>query len=147
MIEIRQYIPGDYMRIMRRRFDMVTFLNFPDPYEVAVNLSKGPAFTGANSDEIIACGGIIPLWKGVGEAWVVTSPLVEKYPFTFAKIIWRRLRALTDIMDLTRVQTTVDAGHEVSIKWLERMGFVNEGEMKRYIGGRDFYRYALIKEK
>jgi len=50
-------------------------------------------------------------------------------------------------MDLERVQTTIDAEHEVSKAWAERMGFVNEGLMRKYIAGRDFYRYALIREK
>jgi RimJ/RimL family protein N-acetyltransferase len=50
-------------------------------------------------------------------------------------------------MDLDRIQTVVDAEHTVSHKWVERMGFKNEGLMRKYLGGRDFYRYALIREK
>lgn len=147
MIELKQYSPEDYMKIRRRDFDMLTFLNFPNPKTVARNLLKGMAVTGFNSGEIIACGGIVPLWKGVGEAWVVTSPLVKRYPFSFMKVVWKRLIIFMKIMELERVQTTVDAEHEVSLKWIERMGFVNEGLMKRYVNGRDFYRYALIVEK
>ena len=147
MIEIKQYSPEDYMKIKRRDFDMLTFLNFPNPRIAARNLLRGMAITGFRDGEIIACGGIMPLWKGVGEAWVVTSPLVRVCSFSFVKVVWRRLKVFAGILDLERVQTTVDAEHEVSIKWVERMGFMREGLMRRYIDGRDFYRYALIRDK
>lgn len=135
------------MRIKRRDFDMLTFLNFPNPRVIARNLLRGMAITGFHNGEILACGGVMPLWKGVGEAWVVTSPLVEKCPFFFMRTVWRRLLTFISIMELERVQTTVDAEHEVSLKWVERMGFKQEGLMEKYIGGRDFFRYALIMER
>jgi hypothetical protein len=146
MIRLREYRPDDYMSIKRRHFDAMTFLNFPDPMSIAINLNKGPAYTLVN-EEIIASGGILPLWKGVGEGWIVSSPLVEKYPIAFAKTLWRKMLSLYDELGLERLQTLVDAEHIVSQKWLERMGFENEGLMRKYLNGRDFYRYALIKEK
>ena len=145
MIEIRPYIPEDYMKINRRHFDSLTFMNFPTPKLVAQNLARGPAFTGLADGEIIACGGILPLWKGVGEAWVVSSELVSLYPITFAKVIWRKMRSIIGELELERVQTTVDKEHKVSQKWLERMGFKNEGLMRKFLGGRDYYRFAWIK--
>ena len=146
MIEIREYIPDDYLKVNRRHFDSLTVMHFPNPKLVAINLSKGPAFTGVANGEIIACGGILPLWKGVGEAWVVSSELVSLYPITFAKVIWRKLKSIIEELELERVQTTVDVEHKVSQKWLERMNFENEGLMRKFLGGRDYYRYAWIKE-
>jgi hypothetical protein len=146
LIEIREYKPEDYMIIQRRHFDSLTFLNFPNAELVAKNLLKGQAYTITNGVPI-ACGGILPLWAGVGEGWVVTSPLVEKYPVIFAKTVWRATVELIESMDLDRIQTVVDVEHTVSHKWVERMGFKNEGLMRKYLGGRDFYRYALIREK
>jgi len=145
-LRIREYRPDDYMVINRRHFDSLTFLNFPKPYAIAVNLLKGKAYTITNGQPI-ACGGILPLWNRVGEGWVVTSHLVEQYPIIFAKTVWRATKRLIESMDLDRIQTVVDAEHTVSQKWVERMGFKNEGLMKKYLGGRDFYRYALVREK
>jgi hypothetical protein len=145
-IKVRDYAPEDYMIIQRRKFDSLTFLNFPNAKQVGKNLAKGPAYTITNGVPV-ACGGILPLWTGVGEGWVVTSPLVEKYPVIFAKTVWRETVRLIESMDLDRIQTVVDAEHTVSHKWVERMGFKNEGLMRKYLGGRDFYRYALIREK
>lgn len=132
--------------IQRRHFDSLTFLNFPNPRLIASNLAKGPAFTGVAPEGIIACGGILPLWKGVGEAWVVTSELVNLYPLTFAKVIWRKLKELIESNSFERVQTTVDKDYTISQAWVDRMGFKNEGLMRKFLGGRDFYRYAFIKE-
>jgi hypothetical protein len=145
-IKIREYRPDDYMVIHRRHFDSLTFLSFPNPDAIAKNLLKGPAYTITNGVPV-ACGGILPLWKGVGEGWVVTSALVEKYPIVFAKTVWRATVKLIKSMDLDRIQTVVDAEHTVSQIWVERMGFKNEGLMRKYLGGRDFYRYALIRER
>jgi len=146
VIEIRPYIPGDYMKIQRRHFDSLTFMNFPNPKLIAENLARGPAFTGVADGEIIASGGILPLWKGVGEAWVVSSDLVNLYPLTFAKVIWRKLKELIKIMNFERIQTTVDIEHKVSIAWVERMGFEYEGPMRKYLAGRTYLRYAWVKE-
>jgi hypothetical protein len=145
MIKVQPYVPEDYMRINRRHFDSLTFMSFPAPKLVAQNLARGPAFTGVANGEIIACGGILPLWKGVGEAWVVSSELVSLYPMTFAKVIWRKLKSIIEELELERVQTTVDVEHKVSQKWLERMNFENEGLMRKFLGGRDYYRFAWIK--
>jgi len=146
MIEIRPYKPEDYMIIQRRHFDSLTFMNFPDPSAVARNLASGRAYTIANGVPI-ACGGVLPLWKGVGEGWVVTSDLVEKYPLIFAKTVWRAMTELIVDMGLERIQTVVDSEHTVSQRWVERMGFKNEGLMKKYLGGRDFIRYAIVRDK
>ena len=145
-IRVREYKPEDYMTIHRRKFDAFTFLNFPDPEAIAKRLTSGPAYTITNGVPV-ACGGILPLWKGVGEGWVVTSALVEQHPFMFAKTIWRETLRLIKDLDLDRIQTVVDAEHTVSMRWVERMGFENEGLMKKFLGGRDFFRYALIREK
>jgi len=125
---------------------MMTFMNFPDPKMVANNLVNGPAFTGVSKDGIIACGGVLVLWKGVGEAWAITSPLVNLYPLTFAKIIKKKLKWIISEFSLCRVQTVVDKEHIISRKWVEWMGFKEEGLMRKYLGGRDFIRYAWIKE-
>lgn len=144
MIELRPYKPSDYMSIQRRHFDSMTFLNFPNPQAIANQLAKAPAFTLSNGQPI-ACGGILILWQGVGEGWVVTSPAIEEHAVFFAKTTWRMMQEIIIKNQLVRVQTLVDAEHKVSQKWVERMGFRKEGLMEKYIGGRDYFRYALIR--
>ena len=147
MIELRKYIPEDFMIIKRRDFDGLTFNNFPNPKAIAQRLTKGTAYTITDGYEIVASAGVLHLWKGVGEGWAVTSKLVEKYPVFFAKTVWDKINEIIEDMQLVRLQTLVDSEHIVSQKWLERMGFTNEGLMRKYLGGRDFFRYAWIREK
>lgn len=146
MITVRPYRIDDYMNIQRRHFDALTFMNFPKPELVAKKFTKGLGYTIEAPEGLVASGGILPLWKGVGEAWVVTSELVEKYPLVFAKTAWRKLYEMMANMRLERAQTTIHKDHAVSQRWAERMGFENEGLMKKYLGGQDYYRYALVKE-
>ena len=145
MIEIRDYRPEDFMTIKRRTFDAITFENFANPEAVSKNLLRGKAYTLTNGSPI-ACAGILPLWKGVGEGWVVTSDLVEKYPVSFAKTVWRGMVHTIKTLKLERVQTIVDVEHTVSQEWVEWMGFEQEGIMRKYLGGRDFFRYALVRK-
>ena len=145
MVTIRPYQPEDYLAITRREFDEITFKNRSNPDATARELAKGMAFTGVNEGGIIACGGVLPIWKGVGEAWAVTSPLVQKYPLVFAKTMRSKLIEIIIANSFERVQTIVDAEFRVSQRWLERMGFKYEGEMEKYISGRTYLRYAWIR--
>ena len=63
----------------------------------------------------------------------------------FAKTVWRMMEEIIKQNHLIRVQTIIDAEHKVSQKWAERMNFKREGVMRKYIGERDFIRYALVK--
>jgi hypothetical protein len=145
MITIRKFKTEDYFEIERRHFDLLTYLNFPNPRSIACNLAKGPAYTAVSDGKIVASGGILPLWKGVGEAWIVSSDLVPKNKIAFVKAVADILGKLVKEKDFDRVQTTIDKDHAASIKWAERMGFINEGVMEKFIGGRDYIRYALIR--
>jgi len=114
---------------------------------IAKRFANGIAYTMEAPEGLVASGGVIPLWKGVGEAWVVTSELVKTYPIMFAKTTWRKLYEIINSNGIERVQTTIHKNHITSQRWAERMGFENEGLMKKFLGGEDYYRYALIKEK
>ena len=146
MIKIRAYIKDDYMNIQRRHFDSLTFMNFPKPELIAKRFTQGTAYTIEAMEGLVASGGVISLWKGVGEAWVVTSSLVDVYPILFAKTVWRKLYEIVNNNGIERVQTTIHKDHIISQRWAERMGFENEGLMRKFLGGEDYYRYALVKE-
>jgi len=134
------------LTIARRRFDNVTFLNLPDPRAIARTFTKGESYTAFDSTDIIVCAGILPLWRNVGEAWMATSPLIEKYKIFVAKNIRKIFKEIIFNLQLERVQTFVDSENMASINLVERLGFKKEGLMRKYIGGRDFIRYAWVKE-
>jgi hypothetical protein len=145
-IEIRRFQPGDYETIVRRDFDEITYAALRALTGTAQHLAtSGPAFTIVAGDEIMACGGVVKFWEGVGEAWMMGSPLIERYKISFAKRAARLLNWVANDLHLVRLQTVVDAEHTVARTWVERMGFINEGTMKRYLAGRDFIRYARLE--
>ena len=145
-LTIRKYHPNDYEEIQRRKWDRITYMHFPDVKTVANTLGKGQAYTMVSDEGIVACAGIVPLWKGTGEGWAITSELVEKYRISFAKSLLRYLFKIIQEFKYTRIQTTVLEHHQTSKEWLEWMGFTNEGLMRKYIGDNNYYRYALVRE-
>lgn len=126
---------------------MVTFLSFTDPVALARAMATGPAFTMVEDESpaIIACGGILPLWRAVGELWMVSSPLVEAHGVKFTMAAIRMVEGVMREFEMERVQTSVDVRNEKSIKLLNLLKFKNEGVMRKYIGGRDFFRYARVE--
>lgn len=103
-----------------------------------VNISSPPV--------VLGMGGIIPVWKGVAIAWLLTACEIERYKVFFHKAIVTMLDKAIRELSLHRVDVSVLAEHEVSIKWLERLGFKNEGLMRKFDSqGNDYYRYALVK--
>lgn len=145
MINVRTYIPNDYLLITRRRFDAITFLNFPNPRAMANTFARGEAYTMEVDGELVACGGVLPLWKGVGEVWLVASPLVERHKTAVGLAVVRKLKEMKKKYE--RLQTVIDREFVLSREWAVWMGFRSEGVMKKYIDGRDYIRYAMVKEE
>jgi len=143
--ELRPYQPEDYLNVSRREFDLYTFGTRGNPEIIAKQLLDGKAFTGVCEKGLIACAGVLPLWRGVAEAWCVGSPLIEHFKFSFPKVVHRKITEMINYYGLDRLQTIVDREFITSIKWLERMGFQYEGEMPKYIAGRTYWRYAWIR--
>jgi hypothetical protein len=95
-------------------------------------LKRGPAWTGIIDGEILACGGAFQLWPGVAEIWAVTTARVTRWPLAFHRAIRRRLRELEENLGLWRLQVAIPAEHRVSVNWIRRLGFKDEGEKPHY---------------
>ncbi|MCK5236266.1 MAG: hypothetical protein KAR06_04695, partial [Deltaproteobacteria bacterium] len=68
---------------------------------------------------------------------------VDKYPVAFQKGSKAIFQAWFNQLELRRLQVAVHHEHKRSIKWLERLGFKNEGTMLYYDPkGETFLRYA-----
>lgn len=107
--------------------------------------SMGPAFTLICDGRVIACGGVMLLWGSVGEGWILGSTLIDSHKLAFHRAVKRMTVDIQDNMRLTRVQTVVHCEFPESAKWLERLGFENEGVMRNYgVHGDDYWRYARV---
>ena len=106
---------------------------------------KDMSFTAIDDDKNIICsGGIIPLWKGVYEGWVMASELSFKYPITSAKLIKQGLSVFIHKYNVVRLQTAVKKDFVVGKRFAEWMGMTLEGEMPKYQNEQDYLRYARI---
>lgn len=102
-------------------------------------------FTFIHQDKVICCGGIIELWAGVGEGWMVGSEHIDKFPIAFFKVMNNKLMDVVLDRGLRRVQVTCNAKFHRSMAWLEKIGFKQEGLLKEYgVNGDDHYYYARL---
>lgn len=106
----------------------------------------GPAITIFVDGKPIAAAGVAVLWPGVGEAWTIVTPRAENAKLAFHKAVRRSLDDVQNHLPLSRVQAVVRADYERSQRWIERLGFANEGLMKNYgPEGADYYRYGRVR--
>ena len=108
-------------------------------------MQKGTAFTGFSEGEIIGGAGIIPIWPGVGHAWVTMGANYKKHRIWVHKNVMSFMDKIIEGMELNRVQANVVCDFYPGGQWLERMGFNLEGKMQKYgPEGEDHYLYARI---
>jgi len=110
----------------------------------------GPAYTLTAHGRVIACGGVALLRDRVGEAWVITTAEVDRYPFLFHKTVKRGLAIIMEEFGLRRVQAHVNREWPEARQWIERLGFSEEGLMAAIgaVGEQIAYiRYGKVEKK
>jgi hypothetical protein len=140
-LKIVPFEPVHLQAIEAREFEAREMAFLPDMAERAREyMARGMAYTGFLGGRIMMCAGIVVLWRGVGEAWSVTTPLVADYPLTFHRTMSRILGLLERSMGLRRIQVAIHDHHYVSQRWIERLGFEFESFKPGY--GPDGSRYV-----
>jgi len=106
----------------------------------------GQAFTAIDEEGRIVCSaGIFDVWKGVGEAWLVGSSILNERGIALTRILARRFKVIIKTKKYQRIQCVVHNEWTISQKFVELLGFENEGLMRKYgPEGWDYIRYALI---
>jgi hypothetical protein len=100
----------------------------------------------ADNNPILA-GGIIPMWDGVAEGWVMASHGVHNHKIKAASAVKKRLDLLCKNNKVWRLQTAVKEEFKTGVRFAEWLGLKNEGLMTKY--GPDqtnYYRMAKIYE-
>lgn len=105
----------------------------------------GPAYTLFNDREPILCGGIVLMGWQRGEAWLLLSSLFYGHVLTSYKAVKRGFADIVSRETLRRVQALVNPKHEAAIRFIEHLGFENEGLLRQFgPSGEDLYMYARI---
>jgi len=111
-----------------------------------MNELQGPAFTGLYEGKIVGCAGIRVLWPGVGEAWAIFSPEIVNLKQEAYHYVLKFLSQIVDDWKLHRVQAQARTDFPLASKYLEGLGFVFEGLMRKYYDdGSDAYLFALVR--
>lgn len=119
---------------------MVSYFDNP-AYAKALNV-PGKSFTAMDGERVLAIAGVIPIWKGRGEAWALLGGDIRRHFLAIHHAVARFL----DVCELTRIEAAVDADFPQGRAWVERLGFTYEGPLAKYTpDGRDCLRYARIK--
>lgn len=131
-----RFRPEHAHRIVERGDDVTDAKN--------VSCVPGPSVTLLRGSDVVACIGIRHLWNGVGDGWVLTSPLVHECPKLFMEIMRRGIDGLREI-GYHRIGANVLQSFSASSKWIERLGFEFEG-VAWGLGpnGEDYFRYGRL---
>lgn len=111
-------------------------------------LANGAAYTGLREGVVVGCAGIQVFWRGVGSLWMLTGALAARYPLDFHKTVRRLLDLLQRSLGLWRMEMAIPVMQAMNRKWIERLGFYEEGVAQAYgPDGTDFVRYAKITQE
>ena len=136
-----------FTQFEKEHLDMIeTKFHFPESSKLAmVKESCLSAYTAMLESKVFMIGGVYGLWKGVGEAWFVMSSMAYEKPFAVAKHSSLLLDHVQEENDLKRIQASVHTNDKQAVRYVEWLGFENEGLMKKYgPDGSDYYRFARV---
>ena len=137
-MRIGPYLHGD-ARLVRAR-DHDDIIDLVEQQAVA-----GPAFTVVAGVVPIGCGGVVIIWPGVGEAWALASERIAEYPM-ITRLTKKILATIMHEGGLHRIGAWALVEQPRNQRWLQALGFVEEGISKHYLTDRrDVIRYGLVR--
>lgn len=123
-------------------FDKKMLRDIPDFKKRIEALSENSyAFTAMSEGEIYAMFGVYPMWKGVAEAWLIPSAIVNRRTITFHRASLVFFDYAMAKLELKRLQFTVHSANVPADMWAKRCYFEFEGKLKFY--GPDKANYKM----
>jgi len=114
-------------------------------YELAA--SNGLSFSAVDNGWLIAAAGLMPLWPGVAEAWLLASSRVDRHPVTIGRLVRQGLFEKIETEQLHRVQAVMRSDQPMLIRWARFLGMKHEGQMLAYDQRRaDYDRWAWTRK-
>lgn len=103
------------------------------------------SFTLLANNSVVCSGGVMPLWRGVGEGWLLSSRKIFNFSLSAAKAIKQRTDLICTNNNIWRLQTAVRADYETGIRFAKWLGLEKEGLMRKYgPDGSNYYKMAKI---
>lgn len=105
------------------------------------------SYTIAINGEVIFIGGVIEVWKGVGEAWAIVSPKAAAHALTIHRLSLPMMKVWFSELGLHRLQATAQIKRNPNlrwedslgknVRWARSLGFQEEAVLKRYGKGQE----------
>lgn len=86
---------------------------------------------------VLCCFGYITLIPGVAEVWLFPSVYVRDHSVSFVREVKGYIESTAQVMKWHRVQTLTQNINQHR-KWMDVLGFEEEGTMKKYHEQKDF---------
>lgn len=107
--------------------------------------SLGLAYTGVDNGRPMLCWGMVQIWKGVGEWWMLPDAKLTSVRHTFHRAARRLMDVIAYEMHIVRLQCTVHTDNGPADKWIRSMQFSEEGLLKQFgPEGADYKMYARL---
>lgn len=114
-------------------------------YQLAAD--NGLSFSAIVNGWVIASAGLMPLWPGVAEAWLLASNRIDQHAIAIGRAVRTRFRQMIDAEQLHRVQAAIRSDTPSLVRLPQWLGMKHEGHMLAYDQfGADYERYALTKK-
>jgi len=117
---------------------------FMDETRIA-SLLNAESWVGLVDGQIVACGGIIPIWPGLAEAWIAVTPLARQHTHFLYRHVLAFLEVVTTTYSLRRIEAHVNAGFHRAVVFAKRLGFRIDAPLLKYgPNGETFYLMSRV---
>jgi len=130
-----------------RPFDRAHFDTIPDYRERLLAITQaGLSKTAVVDGDMVCSFGVVELWPGVAEAWMLTSYNVERFPISLTRGARRYFDHIYSDLKLHRLQIMVDCRNVIAIKWAKALKLTEEGTLRGYgPDGSDHLVFAKVE--
>ncbi len=88
----------------------------------------GPCYSAFFGHQVIACAGVVELWKGRAQVWSLLSESMPRY----RKTIHHAVKSFLKGYRVKRLECVVDPRDDKAMRWAEHLGFHVEHRMRAY---------------
>ena len=127
-----------------RSFDAAYFDDVPNFREMLRGYqSTGTARTLMVGNQVVCCFGYVMLWHRVAELWMLTGDQIASHPVAITRGAQRYINQVATKEGLIRLQATVNAQHDLALRWADALQFNREGLLRQYgADGSDYVMFA-----
>ena len=105
----------------------------------------GYSYMGIAEGRPICVFGIVPMWPGVAELWMITDVNLGSFARPFHRVTKEILDIFMSELCLVRMMIWIHSQNERALKWAKTLYFKEEGIARRFgPDGADFYLLARI---